>query len=566
MAWFNSGDWTGTAAPYVYLSDLPEVLQEITTAIQQRYTAAVRGTLTWQLRTGYIQNPTASDFNYHYTFQVGYNGEEEEIPILVYITDKADALYDVSYGDDIGGTHDNMRAAYFKVQLPDLTGYEIVDAELQAYVTYNSNPGVLDVPAVYCDLAGNEPVGGWDESTSIANLEAMTFNGTVATSQVAPDDGSVTDSWQTINIFGDATKGIKKIYDDDPTAADPITIKFLDGTVSLSTPVTHTNPRVNETIEYRDRTNSITYWRVKIKYRDTAQSAVGGIIGQIRRAIESLLGYPTPIPGYPNYIRFYNFTDTAEWTLGSLLSKGSYGANWVTIDRIQNPDIWMQLQEALEELTYLREESPFSPATAQTKEFKVDGGSGSYPDITTFQNGLYSALAASALQMSAIQLYQHTEIVNTTTDQYTGTCEVATSYTAPSESFLSEGAFSSASIYYSEWRINRIQQGRVFQGYAGSHTVSDGDAVNYTFDPSSNGDRITSQNKDETWADACLAAGGKSNTWSISKPGANPCTIHEAFAGRDAGGDLIEDSGQQWIPEYFQINRDLSVGNGLTYG
>lgn len=187
------------------------------------------------------------------------------------VTEQADALYDIAYGEDIGGVHDDIEAAYMKVQLPDMTGKVPVGALWQAWCDYNSLPGTGVADSVYCDVAGNEPGGGWNESSSIAQLEAMTFNAAVASAQVAPN----ANNWHFINIWGDASKGCSKIYTDDLGAANPATVKFFKA-VTNPNDITHPEPRIDSTVEYHSRSES-NYWRVIVFWE--AIPAVVGVSG-----------------------------------------------------------------------------------------------------------------------------------------------------------------------------------------------------------------------------------------------------------------------------------------------
>lgn len=128
-----------------------------------------------------------------------------------YTTIQSECLYNRSTYLELG-LFDDFHDAVIAFNLPDLSGYTITAAELHANVSTHTATATVDA---YCDV-----VGAWNESSSVGTISALSFNGLV-------DSQGVTGTgWYVWNILGDATKGIAKVYADDPTAASNVTVKL----------------------------------------------------------------------------------------------------------------------------------------------------------------------------------------------------------------------------------------------------------------------------------------------------------------------------------------------------
>lgn len=78
----------------------------------------------------------------------------------------------------------------------------------------------------------------------------------------------------------------------------------------------------------------------------------------IRKAIEELLEPSPPRPSelwYPPRFARHDDYDTPA-TLSYILGLGSYGSSWIPLtgERAQNPDLWLQIKEALDNMIYVK--------------------------------------------------------------------------------------------------------------------------------------------------------------------------------------------------------------------
>lgn len=517
--------------------------------------------------------------------------ENAAYPIMIdpaVTTDQGDAIYNRSVGDEDDET---WKSCYAQFALPDLSGIMTwIDwAIFTVNVTTAAAPYSVDV---YCDSVVD--TGSWNESASGESLAALTFNGAIAGDSISATGSKVFDIAGSVAVG----HGIRKIYSDDQSpgnasvkiALDPQSTEVNDIEKTAFTIGGTVGMPADGNIIMSPRTDATYYWRVEIGYSlASGTGSPGGMIAAIRTEIENLLdgGVPYPFTTWADYLasldrfpiddadfsyiesrRFYNFVDSEEWTLTSLLAKTDYGNTWVPVDRWQNPAIWMQIKQALEQLTYIREENEFQ--FEDTDDITVDRihASNVFTDpldsMATMQETGWddAGTAITSVDETTAFLNFNQSTARDNPPWVRVITDTNIELTVYAKSYNGIGAFSNALIFY-----RQLYTG----GGAGSHTVTDDDAVNYNWDPDEtastfDGIDFDSQSKTETWADAAYAASapGVSITFSVSRPSDTPCATHPAY---DSGENPITYySGKTWYPHYFQINRQLEVSDGLTYG
>jgi hypothetical protein len=143
--------------------------------------------------------------------------QREDSSVATWISEQVDCLANRSIGDTNEMNGDDQRNdCFLRISLPDLAGEVITGARLNCIVQTDigNNSGIDDL---YCDRTD-----AWDETTGGATLAALSFNAPVAENLSA--DLTV-GSTASFNILGDASKGIAKVYADDPTGG-PVSLKF----------------------------------------------------------------------------------------------------------------------------------------------------------------------------------------------------------------------------------------------------------------------------------------------------------------------------------------------------
>lgn len=116
--------------------------------------------------------------------------------------------------------------SWIKFTLPDLTGYTVTAATATFVPFATAAPPSFNIYSK-CDVTG-----AWDITSSLATLEALSFNALTDTQSC---DGTST---MVFNVFGGATKGISKIYTDD-SSPSPCTVKlYNDGDSATDAVVT----------------------------------------------------------------------------------------------------------------------------------------------------------------------------------------------------------------------------------------------------------------------------------------------------------------------------------------
>lgn len=145
------------------------------------------------------------------------------VGIQVNATDLRAATYPVAIdpttttalGDSLAGrsirTSSTLKykSMFVKINLPDMTGNTVTDAEWQLVATDVVN--MTSNVNVYARATAE--TGAWDTSSTYTTLDALSL-GTAVASSASISSGAGT---KTINIFGDATKGVSKFYADHPT-------------------------------------------------------------------------------------------------------------------------------------------------------------------------------------------------------------------------------------------------------------------------------------------------------------------------------------------------------------
>lgn len=214
-------------------------------------------------------------------------------------TTQGDATYNRSAGED-EFTQFGLPCyeAYMLVALPDLTTElgtdDIVSAVWRGTPSalYNGGQGSI---LAYCDV-----VGPWNESSSAGTLSSLSFNGETSTYSGAQS----VDTPMDIDILGDATKGIIKIYNDSPSGANA-TIKLVPDGEPLSLDVeasgvivgTQTTQGGNVGTTFYPRTNGTYYWQVEIVLEDASShtAVVATSLPQLTADLAAAVTHPSEV-------------------------------------------------------------------------------------------------------------------------------------------------------------------------------------------------------------------------------------------------------------------------------
>jgi len=122
----------------------------------------------------------------------------------------------VTYDSDNPDPDDTyVIASYLRFALPNLGGAVPIKATLYIYQDLGSTSN--------CACAGRycADAGAWDNATGQAALDALAVGTNLGVFTI----DKAANEWETLDILGDSTKGIKKIYSDD-SAPDPCTVKL----------------------------------------------------------------------------------------------------------------------------------------------------------------------------------------------------------------------------------------------------------------------------------------------------------------------------------------------------
>lgn len=630
MAWFNSGNWDDGS---INLVTIANVLHEITTAIQERYDAInARTPFGEQIKIGWeldghatpVTNPTVADFKtqaggFIRSYRIGNSIELNASPVYQYITTQAHCVANMSYGETGGAANgsDLWKAAYVRFQLPDLSGYDIEEAYVTGICQNDVGSG-SGFESYYFD-----DCGAWSEASDAATLAALTFNAAISTDIGLRADIPANIGKQ-LDILGTSAKGLTKFYDDNPTGgqatlkvvcyeSDTGTRDMLDDAFNLGDTLGSSG---GEGTQFWTRASGTAYPRVTIKYTDPNWSGTGGgLIGQIRRAIEGLIEtWPYPHSSWADYfanwdvfpveeryektvydsgsgsftvedafgetLRFYDFVGSAEWTLSSLLSKGSYGSSWVTIDRWQNPDIWMQIQEAIEELTYIIEQNELRPAGGASEIYtdttSFDGDSSTAPaeSMATMQSDSWDNISADAYLWHGLRIDQATARVRVPPHRCTVSTNVVAEYTVYGKSYTNIGALAGCQIGFRQKipGYNFVSAASI-DGGAGETTIVlntnnfltwSPSETSYTWDGVAFEDQTPFDYTDIAADTYSAAEPGEALVFTFEIPVSNPCVTQDDY---DTGAvPETRYSGKGFYPHYLKIIRLLSAGSGLTYG